>query len=619
MSEIFADNLIWVLLYPLWLFMLIGTARFFAVKFSNNLIAILTILGAFLGFVCTSGAIPYIFSAQTNLETVFNFITINNFILQIGVSVDKLSIISLLLLYLVSLFVDIYSMAYMAREEKFYRFFANLNLFSFAMSILLVAPNLFQAYIAWELIGVASYLFIGFNYISSMKSFAALKTYLLTKIGDLAFFTGLVVIVYLMYAYAPTRFVTLDFSDFNAISSLIFAHTNEQSFIILSSLFVIAALVKSAQLPFNTWLLSAMEAHTPVSALIHSATLVVAGVFLLLRLLPMLSLSSLIMSAIAVCGMLTALYCSLCAIFQKKVKSVLAYSTSAHIGLMFAAIGMGNPELALVYMVIHGLIKASLFLSYGTSNNEYEKTKNIVLLPSFLVAALVLSGIAFVGINIKELFWLEFKGNLLLTIEYLLVTFLGAVYMFRLCSLYFSVKQKFYNRKEFFSVWGLILLTVLSSFFVKWVGLGLPLLVAILGMLVAVVVVKTIKTKPLKFLIHLRRGFYLDNIYTQFFPSFYSCLAKSLLTIEDMISYSVFVVPLSRKLVKFVAWIEKYIFEFPVKFIVFCLRFASKEFEIVQTKDTQAYIAYAVLIIGVVFTTILLTYSLIIHIRGGLG
>lgn len=618
MSEFFANNLILVLLYPLWLFILIGTARFFAVQLSNSLVSGLTVLGTLAGLVFTGGAISYILSAQSSLESVYKFLSINDFYLQLGVSVDKLSIICLFLLYLISLCVQVFSTSYMKQEEKFYRFFAFLNLFNFAMSLLFVAPNLFQLYVFWEIIGLVSYLFVGFKYDSIIKSVAALKTYLLNKIGDLSFLAGLVILFFIILNYAPNRFITLDFSDFNIISALVYAHTNELTFFILCALFIVAAFVKSAQFPFNSWLLAAMEAHTPVSALIHSATLVVAGGFLVLRILPLLSLSPTIMSILVVAGMLTAVYCSLCAIPQKKVKAVLAYSTSAHIGLMFAAIGLGNPEWALVYLVVHGVIKAALFLNYGILNNEYYSHRNHqVLLPSFYLGALALSGILFVPVALKELFWSEVSGNLMLSIEFLLTVLLGSIYIFRFSLLYVSFKKNIFDKREFFAYW--VLLIIMMMFPVKNLEVGLPFFVALLGLVIAIVMVKIKLPYPKKLLITIRRGFYIDNLISKLLPKFYFMFSNYLNQIEEGLSYSVVILPFTKVAVNFVAKIEKYLFEYPVKLCVHFIKFASKEFDVVQTKNIQTYIAYASLIIGVIFTTILLTYSLIIHIRGGLG
>lgn len=619
MSEFFADTIIWVILYPLWLFLIIGAARFFAIKMSNKVVAILTLLGSFTGLVFSLGALPLVFSESVSSEQVFTFINIQKFMLQLGLSLDKLAIVSLSLLYFVSFLVQLFSVDYLAKEPKFYRFFAFLNLFNFAMAIIFIAPNLFQFYIGWELIGLVSYLFIGFKYVSILKSKAALKVFIINRLGDVAFLAGIISLLYIMLNYAPTRFTTLDFSDLNLISTLTYGHTGEQIFFLICLLFLIASSVKSAQFPFNSWLLSAMEAATPVSALIHSATLVVAGVFLLLRLAPLLSLSPVIMHTITVLGILTAIYCSLCAIAQDKVKSVLAYSTSAHIGLMFVAIGLGRLDLALLYMIIHGIVKAALFLSYGAANNEYEDSQNTVLTPSFLVGALVLSGLLFVGVNIKELFYIAFQENQLLALEYLLVVFLGAVYILKISILKFSLKESISSKKQLLAVWTLFVPLLFGSFLFKMQSLGLPFVLSIVAVFITFIACKYIKFYPNNFVTVIKEGFFIDKFLTRSSKFAFDSITNILKNIELALENSCILKIILVFVVNFSAFVERYIFQYPIRLVVACVKFASKEFELVQTKNIQTYIAYGALIIGVIFTTILLTYSLIIHIRGGMG
>lgn len=619
MSEIFADSLIWIILYPLWLFILIGAARFFAVKMPCKIVSLLTLLGSFTGLIFSVGALPFVFTGAPVSETVFSFVSIKNFLLQFGVSLDKLAVVSLVLLYFVSFWVQLFSVNYMAKDPKVYRFYAYLNFFNFAMAILLVAPNLFQLYVGWELIGVVSYLFIAFKYDSIFKSKAALKTFLINRIGDVCFLVGLISLVYVMIFYAPTRFLSLDFSDFNLISTLAYAHTNELTFSLLCSAFIVAAVVKSAQFPFNSWLLSAMEAPTPVSALIHSATLVVAGVFLLLRLAPLYSLSPNLMSIIAVMGLLTAFYCSLCAIAQVKVKSLLAYSTSAHVGLMFAAIGFGRPDIALLYLIIHGLVKASLFLSYGASNNEYDNSDKIKLSFSFLVGSFALSGLLFAGLSIKELMYILYQDSLLFKIEYLSILFLGAFYIFRICALYFSSERQYKSIVVTLSIWALLIPVIIGSFWIAEYSLDVPFIVSLVGAILAFITVRYFRFYPRCLALVFEEGFFVDLLLTRLITSTYCAISRFLMLIDNWLAESTFIKYCARIGVNIAAFIEKYIFEYPIRFFVQCIKFASKEFELVQVKNAQAYIAYGALIIGVVFTTILLTYSLIIHLRGGMG
>ena len=619
MSEFFTDNLIWIILYPLWVFMLIGTGRLFAVRMSKKLLTLTTLTGSGLGILFSAGALVNVLLSGSS-EIVFNFIKIQQFLLQLGVNVDKLSVIYLLLLYTVSFFIQLYSSSYMRQEPKYYRFFAYLNLFNFAMGLLLVSPNLFQMYIGWELVGLVSYLLIGFQYTNPLKSISALKAFIINRIGDTALLAGIVCLVYLMCTYAAPQFVTLDFADFNLISSITYAHTNNITFIILCLMLFAGAMTKSAQFPFHTWLQDAMSAHTPVSALIHSATMVAAGVFLTIRLLPLFTMSKEMLIFIVILGMFTALFCSLCAICQDKVKSVLAYSTSANLGLMLAAVGYGNIDLAVIFLIIHGFVKAALFLSYGMSNNEYSEDNETTLPPSFIISAFALAGLAFAGLNCKELFFETFKQNTFLTVEFLLIAYMCAVYIFRLCCKYPLAKGKRPHFREQISVWAFLLIVASGTFAVNGSQLGAPFWAAFAGAITAVVIsLKQKDTSDGCVTKICKEGFFIDRFYTRTVYSIYGKIAKLLNKIDIAISNNKLILIIARGFVLAAGFIEKHLFEAPVKFCVLCSKFASRELEQAQTRNIQTYIAYGVLIVGIIFTAILLTYAFVINTLGGIG
>ena len=619
MSEFFLDNMIWVILYPLWIFLIICTARFFAFRLSKGIISALTLIGSGLGIICSLGALPAVFSNPITQEVEFSFIKINDFILKIGVSIDKLSIIFLILLFTVSFFVHLYSTSYIKKEPKYYRFFAYLNLFNFGMSGLLAAPNLFQTYIFWEIIGLVSYLFIGFKYQNPLKSIASLKVFLINRVGDVAFLSGIICLIYIMTNYTTAQFVTLGYSDFNFISAITYAHTNEVTFLILCILLFIGAAIKSAQLPFHTWLLAAMEAATPVSALIHSATLVTAGTFLTFRLFPLFSMSADIMSIIATLGIFTAIFCSLCAICQTNVKKVLAYSTSANLGLVFATIGFGNLDLALIFLIVHGLTKAALFLSYGANNNEYQQNNDTKLSPSFVFGAFILSGLLFAGFNTKEMIFETFKGNFLFSLEFLIVTLLSTIYIFRICALYPFNKSKETPIQELISIWCLFGILIILSLGIKSTGIGLPFIIAIIGAILTVIITKANKKECTGIVYRtISEGFFIDYIYTKVLPIVYSKMCFYLYKIDFFISNNNILKSVARLLVNIAGWIDKNIFDITGKATAYSIRFASKELESAQTKNVQTYIAYAVLIISSILVTILLTYALILRHLGGL-
>lgn len=619
MSEFFTDNLIWVILYPLWVFLLIGTGRLFAVRMSKKLLTLITLTGSGLGILFSGGALINILQSGSK-EFVFTFIKIQNFLIQLGVNIDKLSAVYLLLLFTISFFIQLYSSSYMSREPKYYRYFGYLNLFNFAMGLLLVSPNLFQIYIGWELVGLVSYLLIGFQYTNPLKSTAAVKAFIINRIGDTALLTGILCIIYIMWTYSVSGFVTLDFSDFNIISSIVYAHTNNFTFTILCLLLFTGVIVKSAQFPFHTWLQEAMKAPTPVSALIHSATMVAAGVFLTIRLLPLLTLSKEILIFIVILGMFTALFCSLCAICQNNVKSVLAYSTSANLGLMIAAVGFGNIDLAVIYLIVHGFIKAALFLSYGMTNNEYTDDTGTTLPPSFIIASFALAGLAFAGLNCKELFFETFKQNTFLRIEFLLTAFMCAVYIFKLCCKYPIAKGKRPHAREQISVWVFLFIITAGTFAVYGSQLGVPFWTAFAGALTAIIIsIKAKECKEGKITQICSEGFFIDKFYSRYIYSCYGKITDIANKIELYISNNKFLVSFVKAAVFIAGNIEKYILDAAVNLCAICTKFASRELEHAQTRNIQTYIAYGVLIAGIIFTAILLTYALVINSLGGIG
>ena len=282
-----------------------------------------------------------------------------------------------------------------------------------------------------------------------------------------------------------------------------------------------------------------MKAPTPVSALIHSATLVIAGIFIVIRLLPLLSLSANVMLIISCVGIITALYSSLCAICQTNVKKVLAYSTSANIGLMFVAIGFGNVDLAVAYVFIHGLLKSALFLSYGGANNEYEERKSTNLPISFLVGSVLLAGLLFAPMNIKELLYDSLKDNLYFKLEYLLVCLMSAIYIFRLNTLYFSYKRKYsLNLKEGFAVWGLLLLLLCATPHITYIGIGVPFLCALVGVgAIILITLKNKKNNEVGFVYNVvSKGFYLDRVYYVLFPYLFGKFSNNCSKLDDLIS-----------------------------------------------------------------------------------
>ena len=459
--DFFISNIYTVILVPLWICLIILLGKLFAVLQSRRLMAGLTLASSLYVLIFSIAVF-----AKNLLENTFTyeftipFIKINEVEFSLGVYLDGISTWQLLIVAVISLLVQIYSYSYMQNDKSFMRFFAYMNLFSFSMIGLVLSPNMFQTYVFWELVGVSSYLLIGFWYKKESASIAAKKAFIMNRIGDFALLSGIIMAGYILYSnYDNIVSIALPFSDLPAISDQIYAATSDGIFIILSILLVIASIAKSAQFPLNTWLVDAMEGPTPVSALIHSATMVAAGVYLLCRLYPLYSLNSAVLTIIAVVGIVTAIICSISAISQTDIKKMLAYSTSAQLGLMFLALGACSITATMVHLTAHSFIKAMLFLIAGVVIVSQNGNQDIKLmgglrtkLPTsaiaYLIGALSLSGLLFAGFASKDLI----LGNLLSGKHYvyatlfLIVAFMTAYYLFRAYFYLFEGENKSNNQ-----------------------------------------------------------------------------------------------------------------------------------------------------------------------------
>ncbi len=281
---------------------------------------------------------------------------IGDFHLRFGIAVDPITIVMLGVVTSVALMVNIFSIGYMKGEARYYWFFAVLQLFAAAMLLLVLADNLLLLYVAWELVGVCSFLLIGFYWEKRSATEAAKKAFITTRIGDV----GLLIGIILLWRETNT---------FNIQEIIHAAEHGEFSptYLTVSMLFVfLGAMGKSAQFPFHVWLPDAMEGPTPVSALIHAATMVVAGVYLVARLLPIYEVADHTMIVITLTGLITAVITGFMAFAQTDIKKVLAYSTVGQLGFMFIALGSGVPAAAMFHLMTHAFFKALLFLGSGS-------------------------------------------------------------------------------------------------------------------------------------------------------------------------------------------------------------------------------------------------------------
>lgn len=399
--------------------------------------------------------------ATDKYETIFRFpwLVFNEKLsIDISLVVDPLTIMMLVVVTFVSAMVHIFSLSYMKGEERYTTYFAFLGLFTFSMLGLVLAGNLFQIYICWELVGVSSFLLIGYYFTKPSAIAAAKKAFIVTRFADLGFLIGILVLSYYGESLdiatllqrlgnpADGRFQTASAAGFLGLSALTWG---------LLLVFVGGA-GKSAMFPLHIWLPDAMEGPTPVSALIHAATMVVAGVFLVARLFGMFILSPDVMSVITFIGLFSAFFAAIIACTQTDIKRILAYSTMSQIGYMIFSLGIANSgdhylgyTASLFHLFTHAFFKSLLFLGAGAvihlvHSNELDKMgglrKHLPLVHlSFLVACLAIAGVfPLAGFYSKEEILLAaFSANRIVFGVALLTAGLTAFYMFRLYFLVF--------------------------------------------------------------------------------------------------------------------------------------------------------------------------------------
>ena len=308
---------------------------------------------------------------------IFEWINSGNFKSNWSINIDPLSSVMLVVVTFVSSLVHIYSIGYMSNDPHKPRFMSYLSLFTFSMLMLVVSDNFLQLFFGWEGVGLCSYLLIGFWYKKESANNAAIKAFIVNRVGDF----GLAVGIFLIFFY----FGSINFDEvFSSVSSLsqkniIFLGVDLNLITLVCIFLFIGAMGKSAQFLLHTWLPDAMEGPTPVSALIHAATMVTAGVFLVVRCSPIYEYSQVALNLVAITGMVTALFATSVALVQNDIKKIIAYSTCSQLGYMFFAAGVGAYHVAMFHLFTHAFFKALLFLGAGSvihsMNDEQDITK----------------------------------------------------------------------------------------------------------------------------------------------------------------------------------------------------------------------------------------------------
>jgi len=372
-------------------------------------------------------------------QTLWQWMRLGDFVPTVTFSLDALSLTMVLVITIVSLLIHIYSTAFMVPEEGYSRFFAYMNLFVGSMLILVLADNLLLLYLGWEGVGLCSYLLIGFWYKDPDNVRAAMKAFWVTRIGDTAFAVG----IFLLFTSLGTlqiQPILREVAGYPVGSALCNA---------AAALLLVGAVAKSAQLPLQTWLPDAMAGPTPVSALIHAATMVTAGVYLIARMHMLFLRAPTVLFIVAIIGAATLLLASCSAIVQNDIKRILAYSTISQIGYMFLALGVGAWAAAIYHFLTHAFFKSALFLGAGivikTLGGEHDIFKMgglyrrlPVTFGAFLLAALTLAAVPPLTLtfNSKDLIlnqvWLSERGGDVLWLLGVVGALLTEIYTFRI-------------------------------------------------------------------------------------------------------------------------------------------------------------------------------------------
>jgi NADH-quinone oxidoreductase subunit L len=424
-------------LFPLVGFLVNGLLGKFLPKGSSGWIGSAVVLAS---FVCTLLLFRHIGSGDAMHIDLFRWIAFSGMDISFGLLIDPLTIIMLLVVTGVGFLIHLYSIGYMHGDEGFSRFFVYLNLFIFFMLLLVMGSNFLVMFIGWEGVGLCSYLLIGFWFKNESYNDAAQKAFVMNRIGDLGFLIGMFFILF--------NFGTLDFSALEKILPGVSEQTGLLTTITL--LLFIGAIGKSAQLPLYTWLPDAMAGPTPVSALIHAATMVTAGIYMVVRSNVLFALAPISMSVILAIGVATSVFAAVIGLKQYDIKKVLAYSTVSQLGLMFAALGLGAFSSGIFHLVTHAFFKALLFLAAGSVIHALHGEQDIrkmgglkKLIPityiTFLLGALAISGFPMLSgfFSKDEILAHAFEQNIVLWIILSLSSLLTAFYMFRLVYLTF--------------------------------------------------------------------------------------------------------------------------------------------------------------------------------------
>jgi len=449
----------------------------FATRWNEKLSAGISIAAILIGLLHSIGVLVTVLANPEPFEMSFKWIVLAGFHLEIGIMIDALTAVMLMVVCIISALVQIYSIGYMHGDPRFSRYFSFLSLFTFSMLGLVLANNFFMIFIFWELVGLTSYLLIGFFFEKKSASDAGKKAFITTRIGDLGFIVGLLLLV----SYAGTL-------NYHEVFELVEHGHIPAGILTVAGIFVFCGAVgKSAQFPLHVWLPDAMEGPTPVSALIHAATMVAAGVYLVARSMTIFAASDTAGMVVAIIGAITAFMAATIGLVQNDIKRVLAYSTVSQLGYMIMALGLGAMTAGIFHLMTHAFFKALLFLGAGSVIHA-SHTQDIremggfgdkmkITATTFIIGSLSLAGIfPLSGFWSKDEIVAATHGMPIFMIVTLAVAFMTAFYMTRLCFMTFFGKPRV---KEYYdhchespkSMTVPLMILAFLAIFAGWVGM----------------------------------------------------------------------------------------------------------------------------------------------------
>ena len=419
-----------------------------------------------------------------------DFISFGDIHFQLGILADPLAAMMAVVVCSISFLIQLYSLEYMRGEEGFVRYFAIISLFTFSMLLLVLSPNYFQTYIGWELVGVCSYLLIGHYYKRPAAAAAAKKAFIVTRLGDFPFLVGIGYIFFRFHGHLAPGVADL---DFYGLAPLYGAGLVGSVGLFLMSMMVFSGAVgKSAQFPLHVWLPDAMEGPTPISALIHAATMVAAGVYLVARTYNLFAASHGALAVVATIGALTSLMAAIWAVAQNDIKRIVAYSTVSHLGLMMFGLGVGAYSAAVFHLFTHAWFKALLFLGAGSVIHVLH-TQDIWQMGGLWKRMRITSWTMLIGccsaagIPLFSGFWSKdgimagvfASQNLVFIIVALVISFFSALYTFRLFFVVFAgepAKRRAFDPKRIHeSTWPIVVPLMVLALFAALIGFtGIP-------------------------------------------------------------------------------------------------------------------------------------------------